>query len=75
MSRKKAKTVYRVRNWSQCNQALIQRGGITLWLSEDVIASWLNAEKTGKRVGVIHMQMWWWSWMKVERGRRLPRRP
>lgn len=49
MSEQKKKTVYRVRNWSHYNQALVKRGGITLWLSEDVIASWLNTEKTGKR--------------------------
>ena len=49
MSQQKKKTEYRVRNWSHYNQALVKRGGITLWLSEDVIASWLNTEKTGKR--------------------------
>ena len=49
MSQQKKKTVYRVRNWSHYNQALVKCGGITLWLSEDVIESWLNTEKTGKR--------------------------
>ena len=48
MSEKK-KVEYRVRNWSEYNQALIDRGSLTLWLSEDVIESWLNTEKTGKR--------------------------
>lgn len=47
--KKKEKTQYRVRNWSKYNQALINRGSITLWLSEDVIESWMNTEKTGKR--------------------------
>jgi len=49
MSEEKKKTQYRVRNWSKYNQALINRGSITLWLSEDVIESWINTEKTGKR--------------------------
>ena len=49
MSEKKKKTAYRVGNWSAYNQALVKRGNLTLWLSEDVIESWLNTEKTGKR--------------------------
>lgn len=49
MSEKKKKTAYRVRNWSKYNQALINRESITLWLIEDVIESWLNTEKSGKR--------------------------
>ena len=32
---------YRIRNWKQYNKSLIQRGSITIWFSEDVIASWL----------------------------------
>ena len=46
---KKEKTKYRVRNWSEYNKALVKRGSITLWLSEDIIESWLNTEKTGRR--------------------------
>ncbi len=34
------KTVYRVKNWSAYNQALIDRGRITLWLSEEALAAW-----------------------------------
>ena len=43
------KTKYRVRNWSEYNQALVKRGSLTLWLSEDVTESWLNTQKSGKR--------------------------
>ena len=46
---KKKKTQYRVRNWSAYNKALVNRGSLTLWLSEDVIEAWLNTEKTGRR--------------------------
>jgi hypothetical protein len=46
---KQAKVKYRVRNWSAYNQALVNRGSLTLWLSEEVLASWLNTEKSGRR--------------------------
>lgn len=35
------KTLYRVRNWSAYEQALVQRGSITFWLSDDIEQSWL----------------------------------
>jgi hypothetical protein len=43
------KTVrYRVTNWSDYNRALIQRGDLTLWLSDEVIDSWQAAPPSGK---------------------------
>jgi len=36
----KCKTKYRVTNWAEYDRALVRRGDITLWLSEDAIASW-----------------------------------
>jgi len=47
--RKKKKQLYRIRNWSQYNKALSNRGSITFWFDEYAIASWLNHKKTGKR--------------------------
>ena len=35
-----SKTVYRVRNWSAYNRALIGRGSLTVWLSEAALAGW-----------------------------------
>lgn len=35
-----AKNAYRVRNWSNYNKSLIQRGSLTFWFSEEVIKSW-----------------------------------
>jgi IS5 family transposase len=35
------KTLYRVRNWSEYEQALVQRGSITFWLSDDMEQIWL----------------------------------
>lgn len=39
----KPKTVYRVKNWPAYNQALIGRGQITFWVSEEALASWSYA--------------------------------
>jgi hypothetical protein len=40
MARTKAKTQYRVKNWSAYNRALTQRGSLTYWISEDAVAAW-----------------------------------
>jgi hypothetical protein len=34
------KALYRVKNWSEYDKALVQRGSITIWLSEDFEKSW-----------------------------------
>jgi len=34
------KTLYRVKNWSDYDKALVQRGSITFWLSEDFEKNW-----------------------------------
>ena len=38
----------RVRNWSEYNKGLKQRGSLTFWISPDVLANWEVKEKTGK---------------------------
>lgn len=43
------KTQYRIRNWSEYDAALKQRGSLTFWVSEEVIEQWLETENTGKR--------------------------
>jgi hypothetical protein len=45
---KKTKRSYRLRNWKQYNSALVQRGSLTLWVSEDLLTIWRNTEKTGR---------------------------
>lgn len=49
MKRKKAKQQYRLRNWSDYNKALVGRGSLTVWVSDDVIAQWRAVEPTGRR--------------------------
>jgi hypothetical protein len=44
----KYKTESRVTYWAEYDQALVQRGDITLWISEDAIASW-TPKASGKR--------------------------
>lgn len=40
---------YRIRNWSEYNAGLKQRGSLTFWISEEVIDTWLNPTSRGKR--------------------------
>lgn len=45
---KTKKASYRIRNWSAYNQSLVQRGSITLWISDEVVANW-HPEPEGER--------------------------
>ncbi|MCA1606202.1 MAG: IS5 family transposase [Acidobacteria bacterium] len=49
MTKKNKKQPYRLRNWKEYNNALVQRGSLTLWVSEDVLAAWHSDERTGRR--------------------------
>jgi len=40
---------YRVRNWSEYNKSLINRGNLTIWISEQALAHWYQVERSGKR--------------------------
>ena len=40
-SNSRPKALYRVKNWSEYEQALVQRGSITFWVSEDLQRVWL----------------------------------
>jgi hypothetical protein len=37
----KKKVAYKVTNWREYNEALKQRGSLTVWLSEDLEENWL----------------------------------
>lgn len=43
-----AKKKYKVRNWREYNAALVNRGRILFWLSEDAIGTWHENKPTGK---------------------------
>jgi len=40
---------YRVRNWSEYNRSLVNRGRITLWIDQNTLEQWRNPPKHGKR--------------------------
>ncbi len=42
------KLTYRVKNWAKYNTALIQRGNISLWFSEDAIQKWIAPKQSRK---------------------------
>ncbi len=46
MAHKKDK--YRIRNWKEYNQSLVNRGSITFWFDEDAISKWYSVERTDK---------------------------
>jgi hypothetical protein len=46
----KKTTCYRVTNWKQYNESLVRRGDVTLWFSEEALASWEHANQ-GVKVG------------------------
>ena len=48
MKSKKTKRPYRLRNWKDYNAALVQRGSLTLWADDDLLAVWRNTDKTGE---------------------------
>lgn len=39
-TRSRPKTLYRVKNWSEYDRALVKRGSITFWLSDDLEETW-----------------------------------
>ncbi len=43
------KATYRIRNWAAYNKSLVQRGSITLWISEEALAKW-HPEPEGRRL-------------------------
>jgi hypothetical protein len=42
------KARYRVKNWGEYDQALQQRGSLTIWFTPEAVAAW-QASPTGKR--------------------------
>jgi len=50
----KPKPSYRIRNWSEYDAALKQRGSLTFWLDEAVIEGWLNEQRSGRRGASKH---------------------
>src|SRR3977135_4223107 len=47
---KVARARYRVTNWPEYDAALVQRGSLTVWFTEEAVAAW-HAPATGARGG------------------------
>ncbi len=47
--RSQPKSLYRVRNWSDYDAALVARGSLRIWISEDAIAKWKPEKEPNKR--------------------------
>lgn len=43
------KKKYKIRNWREYNQALVNRGKIAFWIADEAIRQWEERNKTGKR--------------------------
>lgn len=41
----RCKGTYRITNWRNYNESLVQRGSITFWFSEEVLAEWNHANR------------------------------
>jgi hypothetical protein len=48
---KKNKKQYKVRNWREYNQALVDRGNVELWVSEEALQAWEERIKAGRKRG------------------------
>jgi hypothetical protein len=53
MQRKTANATYRLRNWREYNATLMQRGSLTVWVSEEALTAWHDDVRTG-RPGAPH---------------------
>jgi len=47
--KQKKNAKYHLRNWTEYNESLVNRGSLTFWFSEDVITAWNNQARSGKR--------------------------
>ena len=51
------KVVYRVKNWLAYDQALVQRGSLTVWLSEEALDSWGYAGPTQRGAQFVYADL------------------
>lgn len=47
--KRRGKKQYKVRNWKEYNQALVNRGKIIFWITDEALRQWKEKKKTGKR--------------------------
>ena len=47
--KKQEKKKYKVRNWKEYNQMLVNRGNVELWVSKEALKAWEENRRSGKR--------------------------
>ncbi len=52
------KPQYRIRNWSEYNAGLKQRGSLTFWIEESVLETWIVEDLSGKPGASIFYSDW-----------------
>ena len=50
-AKQKKKAVYRIKNWAAYNASLVQRGSLTLWISDEVLEDWHPAPEGPRQRG------------------------
>ena len=50
-------TIYRIKNWAAYNQSLVQRGNLTVLLSEEALAGWRYAEPTQRSAQFLYSDL------------------
>ena len=56
----KSKTVYRVKDWSSYNRALVARGSLTVWIDDGLWGQWYD-QRPSRRGGLslcIRIKRW-----------------
>ena len=51
----KKKTKYRIKNWSEYNNALKQRGSLTIWFDKDIITSGITTKGAAEEVDQLYI--------------------
>jgi Transposase DDE domain len=60
---------YRIRNWSEYNAGLKQRGSLTFWIEESVLASWIVPNLSGKPgTSILYSDLAILTWRKLRLG-------
>ena len=52
----KSKAVYRVKNWSSYNRALVARGSLTVWMDDGLWAQWYDQRPSQRGAQFVYSE-------------------